>query len=340
MTSRSKHPSSVWTKLKSSPLLSIWMKYGMQGISRQGERRLRRSEHTNGFSWIFPSHMVNLLLSLPVSPTIQAITIRSEEEIALAAGAWIWDYIRRSHQVGVFLPLSGGSDSGATAVIVYNTARMLCVAVKERNLRVIKDLRTVCGEPQDSTWEPSTPQEICHRIFLTCFMGMENSSKEARQRAKALATDITAYHIDLNMDTIVAAFTTLFTTLFSRILCYRTQGGSNQEGLALQKTQSRSCMALSYLLASTLTLIRGCPNGGNFLVLDSANVDECLRDCLTKTRLLLRRHQPHRRHQQSRPRTLPPLRHARIQPPCSSFLRDSNAHHRTRTHNFHLYTIR
>ena len=172
MTSRGKHPSSVWTKLKSSPLLSIWMKYGMQGISRQRERRLRRSEHTIGFSWIFPSHMVNLLLSLPISPTVQAITIRSEEEIALAVGAWIWDYIRRSHQAGVFLPLSGGSDSGATAVIVYNTARMLCVAVKERNLQVIKDLRTVCGEPQDSTWEPSTPQEICERIFHTCFMGM------------------------------------------------------------------------------------------------------------------------------------------------------------------------
>lgn len=80
----------------------------------------------------------------------------------------------------------------------------------------------------------------------------------------------------------IAAFTTLFTTLFSRTLCYRTQGGSNQEGLAQQKPQSRSCMALSYFLASTLTLIRGCPNGGNFLVLDSANVDECLHDYLTK----------------------------------------------------------
>ena len=36
-------------------------------------------------------------------------------------------------------------------------------------------------------------------------------------------------------------------------------------------------MVLSYLLASTLTMVRGRSGGGNLLVLGSANVDECLR---------------------------------------------------------------
>lgn len=220
----------------------------------------------------------------PITSTVPAVTVKPEEEIARAAGAWIWDYTRRSHQSGLFLPLSGGVDSCATAVIVFSTARMLHAAVEEGNMQVTRDLRIVCGEPSNSLWEPSTPQEICNRIFHTCFMGTENSSKETRQRAKALANDIGAYHIDLDMDTIVSAFTTLFTTLFSRTLRYRGQGGSNQEGLALQNIQSRSRMVLSYLLASTLTLIRGRPNGrtGSLLVLGSANVDECLRGYLTK----------------------------------------------------------
>lgn len=34
-------------------------------------------------------------------------------------------------------------------------------------------------------------------------MGTENSSKETRERAKNLAKDIGAYHVDLNMDTVV-----------------------------------------------------------------------------------------------------------------------------------------
>lgn len=109
-------------------------------------------------------------------------------------------------------------------------------------------------------------------------MGTENSSKQTRDRARQLAKDIGSYHIDLNMDTMVRAFQTLFTTLFGFQLHYKgQQGGSNQQGLALQNIQARSRMVLSYLLASTLTLVRGRPGGGSLLVLGSANVDECLR---------------------------------------------------------------
>lgn len=108
--------------------------------------------------------------------------------------------------------------------------------------------------------------------------GTSNSSKETRARAKALANDIGSYHIDLNMDTIASAFTSLFTSLFPlKKLHFKSEGGSNQENLALQNIQSRSRMVLSYLLASTLTWVRDRRNGGNLLVLGSANVDECLR---------------------------------------------------------------
>lgn len=109
-------------------------------------------------------------------------------------------------------------------------------------------------------------------------IGTSNSSKETRARAKALANDIGCYHIDLNMDSIASAFTSLFTSLFPlKKLRFKSEGGSSQENLALQNIQSRSRMVLSYLLASTLTWVRGRRNGGNLLVLGSCNVDECLR---------------------------------------------------------------
>ena len=115
-------------------------------------------------------------------------------------------------------------------------------------------------------------------------LGTSNSSKETRTRAKALANDIGCYHIDLNMDTIASAFTSLFTSLFPlKRLRFKSEGGSSQENLALQNIQSRSRMVLSYLLASTLTWVRDRRNGGNLLVLGSCNVDECLRGkCISR----------------------------------------------------------
>jgi len=216
------------------------------------------------------------------SPVKQAIIVEPEAEIGLAGGCWIWDYLRRSSQAGTLLPLSGGIDSCATAVIFFSTTRLVFDAVQEGKEQVIKDMRRICGEPEGSTWKPSNPQNLCNRIFHTCYMGTQNSSSETRSRAKKLANDINSYHVDLNMDLIVRSFTMLFTTLFNRTLSFRSEGGSNQEGLALQNIQSRSRMVLAYLLASTLTIVRNRPGGGNLLVLGSANVDECLRGYLTK----------------------------------------------------------
>lgn len=161
--------------------------------------------------------------------------------------------------------------------------RLVFDAVQEGNEQVIKDMRRVCAEPENSTWNPHNTRDLCNRVFHTCYMGTQNSSDETRSRAQRLANDINSYHIDLKMDTIVKSFTTLFSMVFPRTaLRFRSEGGSNQEGLALQNIQSRSRMVLAYLLASTLTFVRSRPGGGNLLVLGSANVDECLRGYLTK----------------------------------------------------------
>jgi len=113
-------------------------------------------------------------------------------------------------------------------------------------------------------------------------MGTVNSGKETRSRAKALARDIGAYHIDLNMDTIVTALTNLFTLITDFAPRFVVHGGSKAEGLALQNIQARLRMVIAYLFAQLLPTVRGRRNGGGLLVLGSANVDESLRGYMTK----------------------------------------------------------
>ncbi|KAI9684096.1 MAG: glutamine-dependent NAD(+) synthetase [Trizodia sp. TS-e1964] len=217
-----------------------------------------------------------------LSPTIEPRYHSPTEEIGLGAGAYLWDYLRRSKQSGFFIPLSGGIDSCATSVIIYAMCRMVLEAIKEGNNQVVADARRICGEPEESTWLPSSEKELCGRIFHTCFMGTSNSSKETRERAKSLAEAIGAYHTDLNIDTVVSALTTLFTTITRFTPRFRAHGGSTTENLALQNIQARLRMVTAYMFAQLLPTIRGRLGGGNLLVLGSANVDECLRGYLTK----------------------------------------------------------
>ncbi|BCR89511.1 glutamine-dependent NAD(+) synthetase [Aspergillus chevalieri] len=205
-----------------------------------------------------------------------------EEEIALGPACWLWDYLRRSGAAGFFLPLSGGIDSCATAVIVHSMCREVIKAIGQGNEQVIKDTRRLCAEPEDSTWLPSTSQELCNRIFCTSYMGTQNSSKETRERSKTLSTDIGSYHIDFNFDTVVTALTNLFTVVTNFQPRFKVNGGGKAENAALQNVQARLRMVLSYLFASLLPTVRQRPGGGGLLVLASSNVDECLRGYLTK----------------------------------------------------------
>ncbi|GAA6053129.1 hypothetical protein JCM3770_002867 [Rhodotorula araucariae] len=204
-----------------------------------------------------------------------------EEEIAYGPACWLWDYLRRSGTNGYFVPLSGGIDSCATATIVFSMCRLVAKAAAEGNEQVIADARRIAGEDAaTSSYVPIDPREFCGRVFHTCYMGTQNSSKETRERAKALAGAIGAYHVDLNMDACVEAIHTLFAFVTGKKPEYKVHGGSQAENLALQNIQARLRMLLAYLFAQLLPWVRS--KSGALLVLGSANVDEALRGYYTK----------------------------------------------------------
>ena len=214
------------------------------------------------------------------SPTLELSYHSPEEEIGLGGGCYLWDFLRRSRQAGFFVPLSGGVDSCSTAVIVFSMCRLVFQAIEAENAQVLADARRICGEQESSKWRPQSPQDLCGRIFATCFMGSENSSVETRKRAKDLAHDIGSYHVDLNIDTVVAALRNLFTAVTRFQPRFKVHGGSPAENLALQNIQARLRMVIAYLFAQLLPTVRG--RQGGYLVLGSANVDESLSGYLTK----------------------------------------------------------
>lgn len=234
-------------------------------------------ELSTGHAWEqMEEDMVGLVPTKPMTVRYHA----PEEEIALGPACWLWDYLRRSRTQGYFVPLSGGIDSCATAVIVFSMCRLVSEAALRGEQHVIADARRMTGEPEDSEYIPSDPKEFCGRIFHTCYMGTEHSSKETRDRATNLAKAIGCYHVDLNMDTLVTAVRSLFAVVTGKVPRFRSHGGSAAENLALQNIQARLRMVMSYMLAQLLPWVRG-KNGG-LLVLGSANVDESLRGYLTK----------------------------------------------------------
>ncbi|RPA75542.1 glutamine-dependent NAD(+) synthetase with GAT domain-containing protein [Ascobolus immersus RN42] len=223
-------------------------------------------------------------VDLRVVPTkpVQPRYHTPEEEIALGPACWMWDYLRRSGAAGYFLPLSGGIDSCATATIVHSMCRLVVEAIEDGQMQVEVDCRKVVGEPADSDWKPKDAHELASRIFHTVYMGTSNSSEETRSRAKKYAEAIGAYHIDLNMDTVVTSIHSLFSLVTGKRPEYKVHGGSQTENLALQNIQARIRMVLSYLFAQLLPWVRNAKKQGGLLVLGSANVDEANRGYLTK----------------------------------------------------------
>jgi NAD+ synthase (glutamine-hydrolysing) len=186
-------------------------------------------------------------LSLAPSEEIEPRFLLPEQEISLGPACWMWDFLRRSRQAGFFLPLSGGIDSCATAVIVHQMTRLVFKEAQEGNSQVLSDMLRIVGESSTSEWRPTCPQDIASRMFHTAYMGMkENSSPDTRKRAQDLAVAVGAYHLDFDIDTIVNAEINLVTSVTGFEPKYQMYGGTSAENLALQNVQV--CSIARFLL--------------------------------------------------------------------------------------------
>ena len=94
------------------------------------------------------------------------------------------------------MPLSGGLDSASTATIVYSMCSLVVASIRNGNEKALSDIRTIVA---DKTYTPKDPRELCGRVFVTVYMGTENSSVETRSRAALLASQIGSHHLNINI---------------------------------------------------------------------------------------------------------------------------------------------
>ena len=199
------------------------------------------------------------------------------KQLMLAASSYLWDYIRKSGASGVFLPLSGGADSGITALIVHYMCVRLLTYINDGAEDVLQALRTVVGIKD---YVPKSAKEICNLIFSTCYMASANSSQKTRKRARELADFVGADHSEIEIEDIVMQFYDLMKKTFNISMKFQSQGGTWREDIALQNVYARVRMVLSYLLAQMAPITK--KREGYYLVLSAGNLDETLTGYYTK----------------------------------------------------------
>lgn len=211
------------------------------------------------------------------APPIEVRYHTPEEEVAYGPACWLWDYLRRSGMAGFFVPLSGGADSAAVVAQVGIMCQLVAAETEAGNAQLIADVRRIVA---DDAYLATDPVEFAGRVLFTAFMGTQHSSLATRRRAKAVAEQIGARHLEMDIDRAVTAITKLFIKFGGKTPHFKVHGGSEAENLALQNVQARLRMLLAYLLAQLLPWLNG--RRGSLLVLGTGNVDEVLRGYLTK----------------------------------------------------------
>jgi len=76
-------------------------------------------------------------------------------------------------------------------------------------------------------------------ILVTCYMGTKNSSRETKERAKALANEVNTIHYEIKIDELFDATLSVFSQISAQTPKFEANKGSYIEDLALQNIQAR-----------------------------------------------------------------------------------------------------
>jgi len=163
-------------------------------------------------------------------------TPHTNEELAQAAALALFDYLRKSRSRGFVLSLSGGADSGITAVLV---AEMVKRASSELGWKRFCEILHLDEGEIGGNWKNAVKR------LLTCaYQGTVNSSPETRAAARQLANSIGATFHEWDIDEPVRAYTSKIEKALGRKLGWQT------DDIALQNIQARSRSPIIWMLAN------------------------------------------------------------------------------------------
>ncbi len=150
------------------------------------------------------------------------------EEFSRATALGLFDYMRKSRSRGFVLSLSGGTDSGCVAVLVY---LLSFYCMKELSDQELQDKLSYWPEFRSSKFSDTSSLT---KFLLHCvYQGTENSSDVTRHASQAVAQGIGAHFNDISIQDLLAVYIRTFEPVLGRKLNWST------DDLALQNIQAR-----------------------------------------------------------------------------------------------------
>lgn len=177
---------------------------------------------------------------------VRRITVPEEDKndiFVRAEALALFDYLRKSHNKGFVLSLSGGADSTTCAVLV---AEMVRRSVKELGINeMIKKIHAEDMADEVANLSETKQIKYLTNKLLTCaYQGTVNSSKETFRSAELLTEDIGASFYHWLIDDEVQAYTLKIENVLERQLDWKT------DDIAMQNIQSRSRAPIIWMLAN------------------------------------------------------------------------------------------
>ncbi len=173
-----------------------------------------------------------------------AIPEEDKNEIFVRAEALaLFDYLRKSHNRGFVLSLSGGADSTTCAILVAEMVRRSVEELgTEKMVEKIGAVELLKGAGEE---ELDQPVKFLTGQLLTCaYQGTVNSSKETFRSAELLTREIGAAFHHWLIDDEVQAYSRKIEKVLGRKLDWAT------DDIAMQNIQSRARSPIIWMLAN------------------------------------------------------------------------------------------
>jgi NAD+ synthase (glutamine-hydrolysing) len=237
------------------------------------------------------------------------------EQCLSAIMMWLWGYYVYSRATFLFLPLSGGMDSGLTSAIVFGMCKCIIVkAFKTGNMEILKviiprllntnvkicpnssllrymiecyTIQNEKGVVIERNNEHDIPsfcdefehilaKQICNKIHITAYLASQHSGSETFERAKSLSEETGA--------TFLSEFIREEYTSFKTSSEYKPDFGKFQaEDLALECLQARCRMVKIYKLCQLYGVSTEGYNPNSFgIILAASNSSELFVGYWTK----------------------------------------------------------
>lgn len=156
------------------------------------------------------------------------------QEFSKAAGLALFDYLRKSHNQGFVLSLSGGADSSALAVLVAEAVKS---GVEELGFDAFKKKLSVDLKNHDL-------KSIVNQLLYTAYQGTVNSSEETYLSARELADSVGATFYNWRIDEEISAYQLSIEQAIGRSLDWE------KDDITLQNIQARARSPIIWMLAN------------------------------------------------------------------------------------------